>query len=197
VRGRAVPALPYTDNTPQIPAVFGHRVKPRPLPGNGTYSLANLAKPPDVDVNGASLVVFYTDGTTANDRNVALFNGNDSNVASTFDPANWDITIPGVNYPGGSASLDTIVSDGQTFLDDALVLNGSTLVPAGPIFQGDSVPAGPGGDGNGSLWYVKSFDITSFLSPGTNTLHLTTGANQDCISAVVVAANVPSAAPIP
>jgi hypothetical protein len=46
---------------------------------------------------------------------------------------------------------------------------------------------------------VKSFDITSFLSPGANTLHLTTGLapGGDCLSAVVVAGNVPSAAPIP
>jgi hypothetical protein len=70
--------------------------------GNGTYSLANFIKagPPAADVNGASLVVFYNDGNTANDRNVALFNGNNSNFASSFDAEGWDITIPGVNYPG-------------------------------------------------------------------------------------------------
>jgi hypothetical protein len=164
--------------------------------GNGTYSLANFTKLPDADVNGASLVVFFNDGNTANDRNVALFNGNDSNIESSFDPAGWDETIRGVDFPGGSASLDLIVSDGQTFLDDALVLNGSDLAPAGPIFQGDSVPAGSGGAGNGSLWDVKSFGITSFLSPGTNTLHLTTGTFEDCLSLVVAAANVPAAAPI-
>ena len=164
------------------------------VPGNGTYSLANFTKPPDVEVNGASLVVFFNDGNSANDRNVALFNGNDSNIESSFDPAGWDVTIPGVDFPGGSASLDVIVSDGQTFLDDALVLNGSELAPAGPIFQGDSVPAGP--SGAGSLWDVESFGITSFLSPGRNTLHLTTGTLEDCLSLVVAAANVPAAAPI-
>ena len=57
-------------------------------------------------------------------------------------------------------------------------------------------PAGPGGSGNGSLWDVKSFDISSFLSPGTNDLHLTAGHVADCLSLVVMAANVPSAAPI-
>ncbi len=167
--------------------------------GNGTYALSNFDKPPDVAVNGAALIVFYNDGNTADDRNVVMFNGNDSNVASSFDPQGWDETIAGVPYPGsGGASLDLVVSDGQTFPDDALMLNGTTLVPAGNIFQGDSTPAGPGppppDDANGDLWDVKSFDLTSFLSSGANNLHLTTGLGSDCLSLVVAAANLPAAA---
>ena len=163
--------------------------------GNATYSLDNFAKLPDVDINGVSLIVFYNDGNLSNDRNVVLWNGNDSNIASTFDPAGWDETISGVPYPGsGAASLDFIVSDGQTAPDGALVLNTQTLVPAGNIFQGDSTPAGPF-TSNGDLWDVKSFDITSFLSPGSNTLHLTSALNSDCLSLVAMAANVPTSAP--
>jgi len=168
--------------------------------GNGTYSLSNFDKP-GVEINGVALIVFYNDGNTANDRNVVMFNGNDSNVDSTFDLAGWDETIAGVPYPGsGSASLDFVVSDGQSYEDDALVLNGQTLVPTGGIFQGDSTPAGSF-NGNplgvtGSLWDVKSFDITSFLSSGSNNLHLTTGLASDCLSLVVAMANVPAAAPI-
>lgn len=168
--------------------------------GNGSYSLNDFFKPgaetPAVDVNGAALFVFYNDGTTANNRNVVLWNGNDSNLTSSFDPVvGWDQTITGVPYPGsGSASLDLVVSDGQTYVDDALVLNGITLVPTGLIFQGDSTPAGTGGIGNGSLWDVKSFDITTggFLSSGSNALHLTTGVNGDALSLVVAAVNVPA-----
>jgi hypothetical protein len=163
---------------------------------DGTYSLSNFVKP-DADINGVSLIVFYNDANSLNDRNVVLWNGNDSNVVSTFDPADWDETISGVQYPGsGAASLDLVVSDGQTFADGALVLNGTELVPAGNIFQGDSTPAGPF-NSNGDLWDVKSFNIpSSFLQTGSNTLNLTSPASADCLSLVVAAANTPAAAPV-
>jgi hypothetical protein len=164
--------------------------------GDGTYSLSNFRKSDDVEINGVALIVFFNDGNTANDRNVVLWNGNDSNIDSSFDAGGWDETITGVPYPGsGSASLDFVVSDGQTFLDAALVLNGSELEPAGGIFQGDSTPAGPF-DSFGHLWDVKSFDITSFLSAGSQDLHLTSGTAEDCLSLVVAAANVPASAPV-
>jgi hypothetical protein len=164
--------------------------------GNGTYTLSNFLKP-DADVNGVTLIVFYNDGNPANDRNVMFWNGNDSNVASAYDPEGWDETLTSVPYPGaGSASLDFVVSDGQTYPDDALVLNGNTFVPAGPIFEGDSTPAGPF-NFNGDLWDVKLFDMTSFLSGGANDLHLTTGLASDCLSLVVLLANVPASAPPP
>jgi hypothetical protein len=167
--------------------------------GDGTYSLSNFRKSDDVEINGVALIVFFNDGNTANDRNVVLWNGNDSNIASSFDPAGWDDTLTGVPYPGsGSASLDFVVSDGQIFEDDALILNGSVLVPTGAIFQGDSTPGGPGppppDTENGNLWDVKSFDMTSFLTAGSNDLHLTTGVASDCLSLVVFAANVPASA---
>jgi hypothetical protein len=164
---------------------------------NGTYSLSNFNKPPDVEINGVSLVVFYNDTDPSNDRNVTLWSGNDSNVASAFDPEGWDQTITGVQYPGsGSARLDFIVSDGQTADDGALVVNGTTVVPTGPIFSGDSTPHG-GFDAAGDLWDVKSFDITGLgiLSPGSNDLHLTSGLANDCLSLVGFAANVPASAP--
>ena len=164
--------------------------------GDGTYSLSDFVKP-TADINGVALIVFYDDGNAANNRNVVFWNGNDSNVGSAFDPQGWDKTLGGVQYPGGgSASLDFVVSDGQTAPDDALVLNGSTFVPAGAIFSGDSTPAGPF-NSNGDLWDVKSFDLTPFLSTGSNDLHLTTGLLSDCTSLVVLLANTPAAAPPP
>ena len=112
-----------------------------------------------------------------------------------------DETISGVQYQGGTASLDLVVSDGQSFNDGAVVLNGNTGDPvaAGPsIFQGDS---GPNYSGNpsgvtGSLWDVKSFDITRFLVSGSNTLNLTSGTLGDALSLVVAIANVPASAPV-
>jgi hypothetical protein len=170
--------------------------------GDGTYSLSNFRKdgPPVAEINGVALIVFFNDGNTANDRNVVLWNGNDSNIFSSFDPEGWDETITGVPYPGsGSASLDFVVSDGQTAPEHELLLNGNQLAPAGPIFQGETT--GGGFDANGSLWDVKPLEITTFLSEGTNDLHLTTGElpggpELDCISLVVAAANVPASAPI-
>jgi hypothetical protein len=165
------------------------------VPGDGVYSLANFVKAPDVEVNGAALVVFFDDGNTANNRSVTFFDGNDSNLASQFDPEGWEVTLTGVDYPGGSANLDFVVSDGQAFPDGALVLNGQTVVPQGAIFEGDSTPSGPG-NFDGSLWDVESFDVTGFLTPGPDqTLTLTSGLVSDCLSAVYVAANVPAAAP--
>jgi hypothetical protein len=165
--------------------------------GSGSYTLADFMKP-DADINGVALIVFYDNGNSGDDRTVVLWNGNDSNVAQDADPAGWDETITGVPYPGsGAASLDFVVSDGQQATDDALVLNGDTLVPTGGIFEGDTTPAG-GFVPNppGSLWDVEGFDITSFLSSGSNTLHLTTGLASDCLSLVVAAANVPASAPV-
>jgi hypothetical protein len=171
--------------------------------GNGTYSLTNFMKagPPAVDINGVSLIVFYNDGNASNDRNFYAWNGNDSNIQFGTDPGGWNETISGVQYPGsGSAGLDTVVSDGQTFDDPALVLNGTnTLAADGPIFQGTSVPPTVSG---GNLWDVEPFDITSFLAAGSNTLNVTSAdpttlgpppntAGWDCLSLVVAAANVP------
>ena len=170
---------------------------------NQAYSLSNFHVPPDVEINGVSLVVFYNDTDASNDRNITLWSGNDSNVASTFDPADWDETLTGVEYPGaGAASLDFIVSDGQNTGDSAgqdgeIDVNGFTFVPQGDIFSGDSTPAG-GFTSDGDLWDVKSFTgLESFLAPGTNTIQVTSPIFGDCLSLVAVAANVPASAPPP
>jgi hypothetical protein len=159
--------------------------------GDGPYSLADFLKA-DADINGVALIVFYDNGNSGDDRKVVLWNGNDSNCLAGGAPENWDETVTGVPYQGGSASLDFVVADGQTFPDDAVLVNGSTLVPAGQIFDGDSTPPG----GPDSLWDVESFDLTSFLTTGSNNLHITTGAAGDCLSLVVAAANVPASAPV-
>jgi hypothetical protein len=165
--------------------------------GNASYALSGFTKPgpPAVDINGVSLLVFYDDGNSANDRNAVAWNGNDSNQS---DGA-WNETIPGVPYPGsGSASLDLIVGDGQSYNDGKVDVNGTTIANAGPVFQG---LVGPNYSGNpsgvtGSLWDMNTYDITSLLDPGSNTLNITSPANGDCLSLVVAMANVPAAGPI-
>jgi hypothetical protein len=166
--------------------------------GNGTYSLANFTKP-DADINGVALIVFHDDGNSANDRTAVLWNGNDSNVASTFDAANWDETVSGVPYPGsGSATLDFVVGDGQSRTDAALIVNGTTIAPAGSVFDGNTGPnyAGNGEGVTGSLWDMKSFNITSLLTSGSNDLRVTSGTAGDALSLVVALANVPASAPV-
>lgn len=159
--------------------------------GNGQYPLAEFTKA-GVEINGASLLVFFDDGNPANDRDVIVVDGNDSNFANSFDPDAWTMQVSGLDYISGTAGLTLHVSDGQpNFPDDALILNGSTLAPGGPIFQGGSVP-GPNGPGTGELWDIKTFDITSFLSPQTKTLTLTTGVNQDYLSLVAAAVDLPA-----
>ncbi len=165
--------------------------------GNGNYALSNFVKTSGINVNGASLIVFFNDPTSTSKQDVYVFDGNDSNVSNTFDPPGWSATLPGISYSGGPASLELHVSDGQMFTDAALVLNGTTLVASGAIFQGDSLPGGTGPTGNGNLWDIKSFDITTFLTPGTNTLSLTSGDfptfSNDCLSLVVAMVKVPFA----
>jgi hypothetical protein len=180
--------------------------------GNGPYNLSDFMETDVADINGVSLIVFYNDGNVSNDRNFYAWSGNDSNIAFGTDPGGWNETISGVQYPGsGNASLDTVVSDGQGADDPALVAANTTtsttttLAPDGPIFQGDTTPAGAfvTSDG-GDLWDVKSsFDITSLLTSGSNTLNITSAAPSgsppntpgwDCVSLVVAAANVPAAA---
>ncbi len=130
-----------------------------------------------INVNGASLVVLYDDGNGANDRDIVIFDGNDSTETSAFDGFGWAATLPGINYTAGTVSLDLHVSDGQGgagFDDGALVINGTSVVPAGALFSGDSVPKPVGGAGTNLLWDISvPIDITSEFSPGPNTLSFT------------------------
>ena len=163
--------------------------------GNGDYALANFIKEGVADINGASLIVFFDDGDDTNNRDVVLFDGNDSNIPNIYDADGWNVTLSGINYASGTASIDLHVSDGQSYPDDALILNGNTLAAAGAVFQGLSVSNGASaGQTNGGLWDIKPYDVAAYLTPGPNTLTLTTGVNSDCLSLVVAAVNLPAGA---
>lgn len=167
--------------------------------GNGSYSLSDFIKP-NAEINGASLMVFYDDGVVGNNRDVVVFDGNDANFASAFDPAGWQATLNGINYSGGPANLVFGVSDGQSFPDPNALLNGSVLIPPGADpWSGTSVPNAGGGVGNGGLWDIRSYDVTSFLSPGINNLSLQTTTNPgDALSLIHLAFDLPvGAAPPP
>ncbi|TPW04327.1 MAG: hypothetical protein FD129_2919, partial [bacterium] len=88
------------------------------------------------------------------------------------------------------------MADGQLFSDQDLLINGNVLAAAPIVFQGDSVPsANNGPTDNGSLWDIRTFSLTAFLSPGNNDLELTTGPvliGDDCLSLVVAIINLPA-----
>jgi len=164
--------------------------------GNGAYALSNFTTA-NSNINGAGATIFFDDGNSANNRDVVLFDGNDANFASSYDPAGWDINLNGIKYSGGQAFVTFMVSDGQNFGaddDGTIEINGTPLVTGG-IFQGSS----PGvGVSNGSLWDIESFDITSFLTPGTNNLHITLGPGfDDAIADIVTAIDLPAGAAPP
>ncbi|WP_328579559.1 DUF3344 domain-containing protein [Ideonella sp. BN130291] len=170
------------------------------ITGNGSYTLANMVKP-NVEVNGASLVVFYNDGNATNNHDVVVFNGNDANWPNSFDADGWNTTLAGINYTSGSAALHMHVSDGQNFGpsdDGSLNVNG-TAIASGGIFQGDSTPFGTGGVSNGKLWDIKTFDVTSFLTPGMNTLNIQMSPVNDALSEVALLIELPvgAAPPVP
>ena len=166
--------------------------------GDGSYSLDNFVKSGE-NINGVSLLVAFDDGNSANDRDVVFFHGNDSNISNSYDADNWNISLPGINYSSGNAYLELHVGDGQDWLDDAILINAIELVPDGQIFAGDStLPSPKDASHGGNLWDIERFDITSFLSPGINTLSMYSGTYVDCLSCVVAIVDLPAgAAPIP
>jgi hypothetical protein len=168
--------------------------------GNGNYSLAGFG---NMNPDGASLIVFYDDGNSANNRDVAIFEGNDSNgpfagiSGNPNAPADnnygWDDNLTGINYTSGTANLQLHVADGQAVRDGSVLINNTELIPAGENFDGNTVPgANNGPTNNGRLWDIRSFDITSFLSAGVNSLHLTSGIYSDFLALIVAVVDVPS-----
>jgi len=167
--------------------------------GSGTYALANFIKA-DANINGVSLIVFFDDGDTTNNRDVVMFNGNDSNINNAYDAPGWNITLNGIDYTGGEAFAQFHVGDGQNFADDAIRVNSTVIAPAGAVFQGNTVPdAGTAASHNGGLWDIRSFNVTSLLNPGLNSLNVTTGVVSDCLACMLIAIDLPAGAapPIP
>ncbi len=152
------------------------------------------------EINGASLLVFYDDGNPANNRDVMIYEGNDASEANAYDANGWNDRLDNIRFTGGQVALGLHVSDGQTgtnFLDGVLRINGSTLLPAGPNFEGNSTPRSVGGSTNGSLWDIRTEDVTSLLAPGINTLNLTLTGGGDCLSLVLATVSLPAGSALP
>ena len=170
--------------------------------GNGDYNLSGLVNlKSGVNANGASLMVFFDDGNASNNRDIVLFDGNDSNGPNKYDRNGWNIGLEGIHYTNGPAMLQLHVSDGQSYVDEPILLNGKTLAARGGIFQGSTVPMASAGPlNNGSLWDIKSWTVTSWLTPGENDLRMTHShtTESDCIALIAAVINLPAgAAPTP
>ncbi len=179
--------------------------------GSGTFSLSNFVKGAGsiysgdleeyqalADINGVTLIVFYNDGASTGNRDVMIFDGNDSNVDLKNNAGSpvleWNDSFNGINYAAGTtANLWLGVSDGQNAPDAAVSINGTTLIPFGYNFNGNTVPNGPSASGDrGGLWDIRSFNISSFLSPGSNTLNLVSLYYDDCLSLIYAIVDQPA-----
>ncbi len=169
--------------------------------GNGSYSLASFVKQgTNVNANGASLLVFFNDADTNNNRDIVLFNGNDSNADNFYDAPGWNVALNGLSYASGRAVVQMHVSDGQSYEDAALLINGQEVEARGNVFQGSSVYASNNGPaGTGRLWDVMSFDVSGLLGTGTNAIvinhaYLGTPARSrgDCVSLIAAVINLPA-----
>lgn len=161
--------------------------------GTGSYSLASFIKNDMAEINGVSLLVAFDDGDDSNNRDIMLFEGNDSNLSAGSDPDGWQVALGSFQYASGDVLLELGVSDGQYMDDAALELNGLPFVASGPVFEGTSVPHGPTStETEGGLWDIRKFEIDSLLSPGLNTLEFDSGVELDCLSLVHVVLNLPA-----
>ncbi|HWL32356.1 MAG TPA: thrombospondin type 3 repeat-containing protein [Gaiellaceae bacterium] len=166
--------------------------------GNGTYAVGNLANGPGLSANGASLVVFFDDGNAANNRDVALFEGNDSDNTGGFpgETPGWHSVLSNVEYTAGTANVSMHAADGQPAGDGNVVFtatpdnggtNPLTIVDTPLLWEGVSLPnAGQGRNGLG-LYDIHSFDITALFNAtaATYTVNLDQNAGSDCLGLIL------------
>ena len=180
--------------------------------GSGNYTVSNF-NPLTTEVEGASLIILFDDGDATNNRDILLFDGNDSTSVSGLDRNGWNCFLSGINYtPSNSVSIQLHVSDGQDYYDGDVMLNGNVIVPSGPLFSGTSLPFPPAYTNfsilpgvttnyfnlfRGALWDIQSYDITSSLSPGLNGLQLTSWQRADCVSLIAVVVDQATGVPPP
>ena len=168
------------------------------IPGNASVEVRDMTQSPGEDANGASILVVFDDGNGTNDRDVVIYEGNDSNVADfPGEDEGWEATLTNIAYPGGEVSAETHVADGQSFgdgdvtviTDDGTTVATKTFADNATLFDGNSVPdAGGGRASNGSLWDIHRFDITFLFGlSGDYTLDLTSPSGGDCLGLVVLA----------
>jgi hypothetical protein len=170
------------------------------ITGDGAYALRDFISGGHgsfANVNGASLIVFFQDGNAANNHDVVLFDGNDSNAPNDYDADGWNAELAGIQFTSGTAEMTLTISDGQeTFSDGSLTANG-TIIDSGHFVDGLTVQTGDGAFPGGTLWDNKTYDVSSFLTPGPNTITINTVPREDALSLIVAQFILPvGAAPV-
>lgn len=160
------------------------------ISGNGSYLLSGLSSAAGHSANGASLIVFFDDGDNTNNRDFAIFTGNDSTHADAgfpSDAAGWTASLP-VYYRQGTVRATMHVADGQQFTDAAVnftTANGSaTLNDTAVLFDGVSLPNAGTSRTTTGLYDVHAVDITPAFGavPGTTTLSVAGTPGNDCLA---------------
>lgn len=172
---------------------------------NKLYSLFAFNAYPSFNPNGASIIIFYDDGNSANDKDVYIYDGNDGNShLDNSDSDGWFVQLSDFYYGSGTPTLDLHVADGQ--FNHLVVRDGVLrLEPLNdPEVKINNLPW-PAANGNAftgenanSLWEIKNFDLTQFVQHGTNNL-IITGARApdppitlDGLNMIVAAVIVPT-----
>lgn len=173
--------------------------------GNGAYAVANLANGAGMNANGASLIVFFDDGNAANNRDVALFEGNDSDHPEGFpgETDGWHSALSNITYTTGTANAYLHAADGQAGADGNVVFtatpdnggtNPLTIGDSATRWEGVSLPdAGrsrlelPPNNGQGDLYDIHGFDITALFNgvPASYTVNLDQSPAFDCLGLIL------------
>lgn len=150
------------------------------LHGDGDYAVSGLADGAGHSAAGVSLVVYFDDGDSSNDRSVVHFEGMDSNVDDDPDE-HWQRLLP-IDHAGGGVEVVMHVGDAQASQSDGTVrfevfpgvlpdasmrIDFSSPHPDGqPLWGGRSVPHADAGrpDSGEGLWDVRRFDLTPAFS---------------------------------
>src|SRR5262245_52725128 len=168
--------------------------------GNGPYTVSGLAAKPGHSADGVSLIVFFDDGHTENDRDVVLFEGNDSNIDDfPGEDDGWHAVLNGIVYSGGTVNAQFHVADGQISLDNSLAFTSSEGEVAIPdsetLWDGQSVTnLGHGRAEDGALWDIHTIDVTeAFAAHGMYSLSMDGQLfEQDGLALVVLLLDFPA-----
>jgi uncharacterized repeat protein (TIGR01451 family) len=164
------------------------------ITGNGVYTVSDLATQTDHSCNGVSIVVMFNDGDPNNNRDLAFFAGNDSNIPDGFpgEDDGWNAVLPAIPYVSGMVYAQLHVADGQSFGDGTLSFitsAGTVSIPdSDTLYDGNSVPNNGTGRTTDGMWDVHTFDLsTIFTDPGNYELTVSGNTNtSDCLGLVLM-----------
>lgn len=176
--------------------------------GNGDYLLAGLADGAGHSANGASLIVFYNDADSGNDRKLVLYDS----MSSNSDPEateDRDLSLP-IDYAGGTAIVELHVADGQSNAADGEMavyispglpssssanrMSFAAVIDGVGRWAGQTVPAmGFPRNGPNNLWDIRQFDVSGSLGkPQTYEAGIDLGIQGDCVSSLVELVSLPA-----